>query len=95
MYHICHKINLNRGGSFVDLPYWIKNKYKWEGVKFTSEKDDWTAIQKNNVTIALNVLYGKKEKIYPTFVSKNNLSCKKQVILLVISNKKRKAISEG
>ena len=74
MYDKCHKINPNPGGSFVDLPYWIENKYKWEGVKFTSEKDDWTAIQKNNVTVGLNVLYGKKEKIYPNFVSKNNLS---------------------
>ena len=28
--------------------------------------------QKNNLTIALNVLYAKKEKIYPAYVSKNN-----------------------
>ena len=27
--------------------------------------------EKNNVTIALNVLYAKKEKIYPAYVSKN------------------------
>ena len=34
----------------------------WEGIKFPPEKDDW----KNNVTIALNVLYAKKDisKIY-------------------------------
>ena len=21
----CHKINLNRGGSYIDSPYWVKN----------------------------------------------------------------------
>ena len=38
------------------------NKYKWEGIKFPSEKDDWKKIEKSNVTIVLNVLYAKKEK---------------------------------
>ena len=32
------------------------NTYNWKGIKFPSEKDDWKKIQKNNVTIALNVL---------------------------------------
>ena len=40
------------------------NKYNWEGINFPSEKDDWKNFEKNNVTIALNVLYAKKEKIY-------------------------------
>ena len=26
MYYICHKINLNCGGSYVDCPDWEKNK---------------------------------------------------------------------
>ena len=38
------------------------NIYKWEGIHFPSEKDDWKKFEKNNVTIALNVLYVKKEK---------------------------------
>ena len=51
---------------------------------------------KNNVTIALNVLYAKKEKIYPAYVSKHSLNCEKHVILFMISNgEKRKAKSEG
>ena len=37
------------------------NKYNWEGIQFSSGKDDWKRITKNNVTIALNA---KKEKIY-------------------------------
>ena len=26
LYYKCHKINLNRGGSYIDSPGWIKNK---------------------------------------------------------------------
>ena len=43
--------------------------------------------EKNNVTITLNVLYVKKEKIYPAYVSKNNLNREKQVILLIFPNR--------
>ena len=45
--------------------------------------------EKNNVTIALNVLYAKKEKLYLAYVSKHNFSCEKQVILLMISKRER------
>ena len=44
------------------------NKYQWKGINFPSEKNDWKIFEKNNVTIALNVLYAKKEKIYPAYV---------------------------
>ena len=37
------------------------NKCNWEGINFTSEKDDWKTFENNNVTIALNVLYAKKD----------------------------------
>ena len=42
--------------------------------------------EKNNLTIALNVLYAKKQKIYPAYVSKHNSNREKQFILLMISN---------
>ena len=45
------------------------NKNNWEGINFQSEKDDWKKIEKNNRTIALNVFYAKKEKIYIAFIS--------------------------
>ena len=48
------------------------NKYNWKRITFPSEKDDWKKIEKNNVTIGLNVFYAKKEKIYPAYVSKHN-----------------------
>ena len=35
-------------------------RYNWVGINFPSEKDDWKRFEKNNVTIALNVLYFKK-----------------------------------
>ena len=38
------------------------NKSKWEGIKFPSNKDDWKKFDKNNLTIALNLLYAKKRK---------------------------------
>ena len=62
------------------------NKYNWESINYLSEKGDWKKNQKNNVKIALNVLYAKKEKIYPAYLSKHNSNCEKQVIHLMISN---------
>ena len=47
-----------------------------------SEKNDWKKFEKNIVRILLNVLYAKKEKIYPAYVSNHE----KQVILLIIPN---------
>ena len=71
------------------------NKYNSEGINFLSEKDDWEKFEKNNVSIALNVLYAKKEKIYPT-VSKHNSNREKQNVLLMLPNGKgREAKFEG
>ena len=36
------------------------NKYNWKRINFSSEKGDWKKIEENNVTIALNVFYTKK-----------------------------------
>ena len=62
------------------------NEYKREGINVSSEKQDMKKFEKNNITIALNVLYVKKEKIYLVYVSKNNSNQEKQVILLIILN---------
>ena len=47
-------------------------KYNWERINFPSEKRDWKKLEKNNVTIALTVLYTEKEKISPAYISKHN-----------------------
>ena len=38
------------------------NEGNSEGTNFPLEKNDWKKFEKNNRTIALNVLYAKKEK---------------------------------
>ena len=39
------------------------NIYNWERINCPSEKDNWEKFKKNNVTIALNILYTKIENI--------------------------------
>ena len=39
------------------------NKYNWEGIRYPSKLDDWKMFEKNNPTIALNVLYTKEREI--------------------------------
>ena len=68
-YTVAVTLNLEEIGINPEILTKIKpfiNKYKWEEINFPSEKNDWKKIEKNNVTIALNVLYAKKEK---------NISC--------------------
>ena len=52
----------------------FKNKCNQKEVNFPSEKDDWKMFEKHNLTIALNVLHPRKEKIYPVYVSKHSSS---------------------
>ena len=67
-----HKISLNRGGSNIDSPEWLKNKkatvnpknnddkcvqYNWKDIDIPSHKKDWEKFELNNKSIALNVLY--------------------------------------
>ena len=47
------------------------NKCNWEGTTFPPEKDDWKKSEKNNVTIALNVLYAQKRNIISCFMFQN------------------------
>ena len=62
------------------------NKYNWKGINYPSVMDYWEKNKEKILTIAINVLYAKKEKIYPTYVSKHSSYCEKQVILLMIPN---------
>ena len=36
------------------------NKYNWEGINYPSKIDDWKTFEKNNPTIAFNILYTKE-----------------------------------
>ena len=63
----------------------FKITYKCERTNYLSEKDDWTIIDKNNETTALNVFYAKIYiYIYPSYASKQNSNRRKQLIFLII-----------
>ena len=48
------------------------NKYNGNGIKYPSKLDDWKALEKNNSTIAFNILYIKEKQIYPAYILKHN-----------------------
>ena len=54
--------------------------------KFSTRKRSLKKSENNNATFALNVLYNKKENIYPAYVSQHKSNCEKQVILLMTPN---------
>ena len=67
------------------------NKYKWKGINYPSNIDDWKKFEKNNPTIALNILYIKEKEICPAYITKINSNCEKQIILLIVTNEEKKA----
>ena len=58
-----------------------------KGVNYSSKTDDWKTFEKNNLAIALNILYIKEKDIYPSSISKHNRE--KKIILLIIPNKEK------
>ena len=66
------------------------NQYNWKDIDFPPTNKDWRKIELNN-DIALNILYipHNTEKIQLTYRPKNNLTCNKQIILLMITDDKR------
>ena len=62
------------------------NKYNWEGINYPSKIDAWKTFEKNNLTIALNVLHIKEKEIFPGYISKHNSTREKQIILLMNPN---------
>ena len=130
LYYDFDKTSLNRGGSYIDSPKWMKNKkstinpknndykyfqyavtlalnldhidnhpesiskikpfidqYHWKDIDFPATSKDWRKFELNN-EIVLNILYvpHNTRKIHVAYKSKHNLTCDKQVILLMISN---------
>ena len=125
-----NKTSINRGGSYLDSPKWLKDKksivnpknndnkcfqyavtlalnldrikknsqrvykikpfiekYNWEDIDFPSTSKDWKKFECNN-EIALNILYEpyNTKKINIAYISKNNLTQERQIILLMISD---------
>ena len=67
------------------------NKYNWEGINFPAGSKEWQKFERNNDTIALNVLYVEQntKKISVVYKSKYKNKCKKQAILLMIGDGKK------
>ena len=63
------------------------NQYDWKDIEFPPTSKDWRKFESNN-KIALNILYvpHNTKRIQVANRSKNNLSCDKQIILLMITD---------
>ena len=63
------------------------DQYNWKDIVFPATSRDWRKVELNN-DIALNILYipHNTKKIQLAYRSKNNLTCDKQVILLMITD---------
>ena len=63
------------------------DQYNWKDIDFPSTSKDWRKLELNN-EIALNILYvpHNTRKIQVAYKSKQNLTCNKQVILLMITD---------
>ena len=44
------------------------SKYNWKGINYPSKIDDWKMIEKNNPTIALNILDIREREICPAYI---------------------------
>ena len=63
------------------------NQYDWKDIEFPLTSKDWRKFESNN-KIALNILYvpHNTKRIQVAYRSKNNLSCDKQITLLMITD---------
>ena len=74
------------------------SKYNWKVRNYPSKIDDWKTFAKNNLTIALNILYTKEKEILSAYISKYNSNREKQIVILMIlneGNEGREAKSKG
>ena len=64
------------------------NKYNWKDIEFPSHLKDCKKFEKNNNTIALNILFVpyNTEQIRPAYISKYNHKRTNKVILLNIAD---------
>ena len=67
------------------------NKYNWKGIDFPAGPKEWIKFEKNNKTIALNILYipYNAKTIRPAYTSEYNNKRKKQAVLLIITSSKK------
>ena len=63
----------------------------WDGIIYPSKIDEWKTFQKNNLTIANDVLYLKEMEICPAYILSSTCvnNCEKQIVLLMIPNREK------
>ena len=96
LYYDFNEISLNRGGSYIDSPKWLKDKKSTINPKNNDDKCFQYAVTlasnldntDNHPEIAINILYVPHNtiKIQVAYKSKQNLTCDKQVILSMITD---------
>ena len=82
-----HKIDNHPEGLSKLRPYIYD--YNWRGIYFPAKSKDWKNFEKNNKSIALNILFvpdGTKD-IRLAYKSEYNGKCKEKVILLIVVSK--------
>ena len=89
-YAVTLALNLDNFGNHPERISKIKpfiNQYNWKDIDFPPTNKDWRKLELNN-DIALNILYipYNTKKIQLAYRSKNNLTCNKQIILLMITD---------
>ena len=64
------------------------DQYDWKEIDFSSSKKDWNDFDKNNKIIAFNILFvpHNTEEIRHAYILKDNLKCKNQAIILMITD---------
>ena len=64
------------------------SQYNWEGIEFPAGIKDWKRFERNNKTIALNILFvpHNEKTINLAYKSKYNRKRENQVVLLMITN---------
>ena len=70
----------------------IRSKFSnscYEEIKYSPKLDDSKSFEKNNPTIAFNILYTKEKEILPVYILNHYSIFEKQTILLMILNEEK------
>ena len=70
------------------MHYFFSCDYNWEGIEFPVRVKDWKRFEKNNETIALNILQAPHNeiKISHAYKPENSRKLKNQVVSLMITD---------
>ena len=82
-----HQKITNHSERMINLKPFINN-YNWNDLQFPAGHKDYSAFEKNNSEIALNILYVpyNTKEILPSYISKHNKTRNIQANLLMITD---------